>query len=1008
MLSYAEIYAEMRRLEATYPEFVELYSAQRDFGVASPGECSVLGLGLGCEQLFMRITDERTLPELDRPEVFFSGCLHGNERVGPTTTIELARFLLEAAAGAAGAAATAEDAEGITTAETRANRAYAEYADGDDDGLAWIRRLVSRRAVWIMPTANAWGYYHDKREELEVDPNRDFPYNVEDPKQCMVTTAARALNELWRRHAFQLAITFHAGQQSISSNWGAYNHPTPRDVPPDDVAQMQIIKAMSQYGGRFADGDRAPYGYGRLNDNVYPVNGGMEDWGYGASWEPGTLKHGCAPTTFGGYDIARTSAYDSASIRAFNILVETSDDKSPPDSAMGRRAGVLDAATAGGDGHIPRNMRLALLLTDIVEPYVTWANPLMQVAADLSAVAPLKVGGGGPVDPSGGREGGGLPAVPIVWRVGGAMHVDASEVVLVRWPAEKFEGLGCSCVVHGGGGMSSAGRSRRRSRGRRRRTTTGRATSVNKKLLTSPPSGVRGINWDELVPIPLLLTAKDVLDPPNGAGPAAAPWSGNTKKGEFSIHRVGVGSSSSEGAGMLGLVRRTMEADIAKNGAGASEYVLLARARVDEAWGKTLSKAWPASTRPQSHVARRRTDAEWDETTPDGCHRVKGRRWWYSETPICIQAPPRDPGGGGAGTPPPSPSVRMAPSSFVVTTELTSLEGGASGNVSILFNSEWAPLGVNRIRELVQANFFDDTGIFRVVPDFVVQWGLSGEPAVQQKWDAKVIRDDPAGVVSNVRGTVTFATGGPNTRTTQLFINLKDNARLDDMGFAPIGKVLGDGMDVIQRIYAGYRETPKQNLLSSLGDAYLTKNFPKMTRFRKWSVLFAQEGNSPQEGGGGAGGAGAGDSMPRCTAAILDALRIPSPKGCDPATGCDPAAGCDPSLSDPGASEGAWVYAVVIGAACVVVGYLIWRRVSGKKRLCPFDGGVQVKRSMAERYKLRMQMKQLRSGSRGGGGMGEGESESEGGSESGEEEDDDADFGLGPDALAVEEESPLV
>ena len=73
-----------------------------------------------------------------------------------------------------------------------------------------------------------------------------------------------------------------------------------------------------------------------------------------------------------------TSAYDSASIRAFNILVETSDDKSPPDSAMGRRAGVLDAAAAGGDGHIPRNMRLALLLTDIVEPYVTWANPEMR------------------------------------------------------------------------------------------------------------------------------------------------------------------------------------------------------------------------------------------------------------------------------------------------------------------------------------------------------------------------------------------------------------------------------------------------------------------------------------------------------------------------------------------------------------------------------------------------------------------------------------------------------
>ena len=92
----------------------------------------------------------------------------------------------------------------------------------------------------------------------------------------------------------------------------------------------------TEFGGEFAEGDRAPYGYGRLNDNVYPVNGGMEDWAYAASWEAGTLKRGCEPTTFGGYDITRTNEYDSASVRAFNILVETSDDKSPPDGAMGR------------------------------------------------------------------------------------------------------------------------------------------------------------------------------------------------------------------------------------------------------------------------------------------------------------------------------------------------------------------------------------------------------------------------------------------------------------------------------------------------------------------------------------------------------------------------------------------------------------------------------------------------------------------------------------------------
>ena len=345
-----------------------------------------------------------------------------------------------------------------------------------------------------------------------------------------------------------------------------------------------------------------------------------------------------------------------------------------------------------------------------------------------------------------------------------------------------------------------------------------------------------------------------------------------------------------------------------------------------------------------------------------------------------------------------------------MTTELRSLKDGASGNVSILFNSEWAPVGVERIRELVRANFFADAAIFRVVPNFVVQWGMNGDPAVQQHWDAMAIRDDPAGVVSNERGTVTFATAGPNTRTTQLFINLKHNSGLDDEGFAPIGKVLGNGMDVIQRIYADYGEAPKQNQIGSLGDAYLRKNFPKLTRFRRWSVLFAQgDSDPPGETGGGKGG----DVKPRCTAALLDGLRIPSPEGCDPATGCDPAAGCDPSLSEPGANIEPWAYVLVIGIACVVA-YGIWRRFSGK-RVCPFEGGIQVKRPMAERYRLRMQMKQLKSGKGSGGAPRRSsmdvESESDVGSgEDDDDDDDDEDFGLGPEGVAMEgeESRPLV
>ena len=147
----------------------------------------------------------------------------------------------------------------------------------------------------------------------------------------------------------------------------------------------------------------------------------------------------------------------------------------------------------------------------------------------------------------------------------------------------------------------------------------------------------------------------------------------------------------------------------------------------------------------------------------------------------------------------------------------------------------WAPRGADRLYNLVHQGFFDGTRFFRVVPGFVVQFGLSGDPAVSARWRDATIADDPV-TQSNARGTLTFATAGPNSRTTQLFINYGDNRRLNGMGFAPLGVVV-EGMDVVDRIYAGYGEAPDQGLIESQGNAYLAAQFPRLDSIARATIV---------------------------------------------------------------------------------------------------------------------------------------------------------------------------
>lgn len=159
----------------------------------------------------------------------------------------------------------------------------------------------------------------------------------------------------------------------------------------------------------------------------------------------------------------------------------------------------------------------------------------------------------------------------------------------------------------------------------------------------------------------------------------------------------------------------------------------------------------------------------------------------------------------------------------------------SKGNFTVEVHREWAPIGADRFFKLIESGYYDECRFFRVVPGFMVQWGINGDPDIQKNWVKATINDDPV-TKSNTRGFITFATSGRNSRTSQLFINYGDNSQLDGMGFAPFGQVI-DGMDVVDAINSQYGQRPDQGSIQSSGNAYLNKSFPKLDYIRKASIV---------------------------------------------------------------------------------------------------------------------------------------------------------------------------
>jgi peptidyl-prolyl cis-trans isomerase A (cyclophilin A) len=184
---------------------------------------------------------------------------------------------------------------------------------------------------------------------------------------------------------------------------------------------------------------------------------------------------------------------------------------------------------------------------------------------------------------------------------------------------------------------------------------------------------------------------------------------------------------------------------------------------------------------------------------------------------------------GCKGDPPVRVVTGPAPDSFRVAFETN------RGNFVVAVNRSWAPNGADRFYQLAASHFFDDQRFFRVLSGYIAQFGASGDPKVNELWEGKKIPDDPRRE-KNVRGTISFASDGPGSRTHQLFVNLKDSPKLDAQDFVPVGRVV-EGMSVLDSLNDDYGESPKYHLIATLGNSYLRRMFPKLDYIKTARVV---------------------------------------------------------------------------------------------------------------------------------------------------------------------------
>lgn len=382
--SYSKIISKMKSLSRKYPTLIKVDTAQNLYNLPNPeGNCSK-NKRRPCEHNIAFITNF-SISNKDKPQIFFSGEVHGDETVGPNAAIELISLLVTM------------------------------YSKNK-----WIKYLLDTRYIIILPMGNPYGYFASIREEMMTsntykDINRDFPYLSS--SSCMETIGARVINEIFIHHLIQLSLSLHGGEESLTYPYGTPNHIKSSSLPHIDMnytvlqnktviphsrklsieeyekyQQNEFDLFFEKFNGSYKTPDHisissignrlgslSHYKTGTMNDVVYPVKGGMEDWAYSASWEGyPIITQPCKPKTYGGYKEENT-IYDQKykdALKSAMFLFEVSQEKEPPEYLLGKRNNkcILDYRNRNDcekdNGYIPRVIRVALAMIDMLKPYV--------------------------------------------------------------------------------------------------------------------------------------------------------------------------------------------------------------------------------------------------------------------------------------------------------------------------------------------------------------------------------------------------------------------------------------------------------------------------------------------------------------------------------------------------------------------------------------------------------------------------------------------------------------
>jgi len=456
------IFLAMNSLVNSYPELVKLQSAQEVFGFPALGEEDDCPFDLdpnnpdddgGCKTWILTIEDNIVHPDGSTsherlPEVFISGGMYGDERVGPTVIVETATLLLEAAYCESLPHGTEPEKE-LKESKIwkdweeelkKAKRCRSQLSNMGirDKKRKWIARLVSTRRIVMVPTVNSLGYFRKTKKEDGIDPASDFPFDVQDATDCMKSVAARTINELFRSHLFQIAISFYSGNMAITRSWGSPTYL--ENSPPDDIVFDMISEGFSKVGGVFK-WNKDPYPVGMINEELGPRRGRFEDWAYAGSWTTQNKDHQCKPYTYGGYDESSTSYTDSM-LRVSAFKIHTSRTKSPPNNHFGDTKNLFDSKNLDDNGHVNRNLRLLLMAIDIVEPYLT-ITKINGIELQDDFV---------PLSPRSTRSCIKTKAVSIPskseiftiqWIVGGGFQVETTSIMYAKWDdlPDEFDGI---------------------------------------------------------------------------------------------------------------------------------------------------------------------------------------------------------------------------------------------------------------------------------------------------------------------------------------------------------------------------------------------------------------------------------------------------------------------------------------------------------------------------------------------------------------------------------------